>query len=68
MYEFLVAICEIINTCCCKDIQTWFYEQLDQCQDREMIIEIVNRFHQNQVAGLEAVFPGLEKILNMFFQ
>ena len=61
MYEFLVAICEIINTCCCKDIQTWFYEQLDQCQDREMIIEIVNRFHQNQVAGLEAVFPGLGK-------
>lgn len=49
MYDFLLAICQIVNIYCCENIQIWFYNQLNCCPDREMIIELANGLYEKKM-------------------
>lgn len=52
MYDMLVAIYEIVDLFCSEGIQNWFHEQLRQCPDNDMIIQIANAFYQKRVTRL----------------
>ena len=54
-YDMLVAICEIVDLFCSKDIQNWFYEQLRQCPDSEMILRMTNTFYKRRVTELQKI-------------
>ncbi len=60
VYDMLVAICEIVSLFCSNDNQNWFYEQLRQCPDSDMILQMANTFYQKRVTDLQ-VFNELNK-------
>jgi len=61
VYDMLVAICEIVNLFCSKDIQEWFYEQLSLCSDSEMVLRMADKFHQTQVTNLSKICNKFEE-------
>lgn len=66
MYDMLVAICEIVDLFCSEDIQNWFREQLRQCPDSDMVLQMSNIFYQKRLPEFQ-LLNKLQKGLNERF-